>query len=92
MAVERDVLTGMVAVAFDELRDLRLLASIDALDECYAEFPVIDAPKLHAAFRIMRTHVVDALDQLAALDLHVKPGPFFDRAGSARVGNVIDLP
>src|SRR5262245_47911800 len=92
MTVERDVLARMIAVPLDELRDLRLLAAVDSLDERDAEVPIIDAPQLHAAFRIVRAHVVDALDQPASLDLHVEPGPLFDRAASARVGNVIDLP
>jgi hypothetical protein len=91
VAIVGHVLARVVAVPLDEARDLRLRAPIDAFDERDAEVAVIDAPELHAARRISRAHVVDALDELAALDLDVEPRPLLDRAGGAGVRDVIDF-
>src|SRR5690606_37062298 len=87
---ERDVLARVIAVPLDESRHLRLAAAVDALDEGDAEFAVIDAPELHAAVRIVRTDVVDAGHERAALDLDVEPRPLLDRAFRACVRHVVD--
>src|SRR5436190_6050758 len=92
VAIVGDVLARVIAVALDEASDLRLLVSIDAFDERNAEVAVIDAPDLHAAVGILWLHVVDAVDQRAAFDLDVEPGPLLDRALRARVRDVIDFP
>jgi hypothetical protein len=91
VAIERHVLARVIAVPLDEARDLRLLAPVDALDERDAEVAVVDAPDLHAAVGIVGPHVVDAIDQRAAFDLDVEPGPSLDRSALARVRDVIDL-
>src|SRR5690606_35811037 len=49
VARKRDVLTGVIAVPLDELRDLRLLAPVDAFHQRDAEVAEVDAPELHAA-------------------------------------------
>src|SRR5690606_19909106 len=64
--------------------------AVDALDEGDAEFAVIDAPELHAAVRVVRTDVVDAGHERAALDLDVEPRPLLDRAFRACVRHVVD--
>src|SRR5690606_10447945 len=90
-ARERNVLARMIAVALDELRDLRLFAPVDAFDERDAEVAVVDAPQLHAAVLVVRAHVIDAGHERAAFDLDMKPGPLLDRALRARIGYVIYL-
>src|SRR5690606_20907730 len=91
VTIHRDVLAGVIAVPLDELRHLRLLASVDTLDQRDAEVAVVDAPDLHAAVRIVRANVIDTVDQGTALHLDMKPRPLLDHAGSAGVSDVIDL-
>src|SRR5690606_17564227 len=88
-ARECDVLARMIAVPLDEPRHLRFPSPVDALDERDAEAAVVDAPELHAAVGVVRTHVVDPRDERSALDLDVKPGPLLDRPLRARVGHVV---
>ncbi len=91
VAVVGDVLARVIAVMLDEARDLRLALAVDAFDERDAELAVVDAPDLHAAVGVVGPHVVDAIDQHAAFDLDVEPGPLLDRAARARVGDVVDF-
>ena len=91
VGVVGDVLTGMIAMLFDEAGDLGFLGAINAFDQRNTEITVVDAPDLHAAVRIAGTRVIDALDQGSALYLDVEPGPFFDAASLNRIGNVINL-
>ena len=91
VGVVGDVLARVVAVALDELGDLRLLGTVDALDQRDTEVAEVDAPDLHARVGIVRADVVDAVDQRPALDLDVEPRPLLDRAGLDGVGDVIDL-
>ena len=92
VAVVGDVLAGVVAVPVDEGRHLRLLRPIDAFDERDAEFAVVDAPDLHAAVGVAGPGIVDPLDQDAAFNLDMEPGPAFDRARFNCVSDVVDLP
>src|SRR5512138_1014495 len=92
VAIESDVLARMISMALHELRDLRLFRAIDTLDERDTELSVVDAPKLHAARRIVRANVVDARNQPAFFNLDMKPRPLLDRAGRARIGYVVDFP
>ncbi len=91
VAIVGHVLAGMIAVLLDEIRHLALFGAIDALDQRDAELAVVDAPDLHAAARIVGPRVVDALDQRAALDFDVEPGPFLDAALLDGVSDVIDF-
>ena len=91
VGVVGDVLAGMIAVAIDELGDLRLLGAVDALDQSDAEVAVVDAPDLHAAVGVAGADIVDAVDQRAAFDLDVEPRPLLDGARGTGVGDVIDL-
>jgi hypothetical protein len=91
VAVIRDVLTRMITVSLDEIRNLGFLGAIDAFDQCDAEVAKVDAPDFHAAVRISRARVIDTLYQGAAFHNDVKPGPFFDAAVFDGVRNMIDL-
>ena len=75
----------------DKIRHLRFLGAVDAFDQRDTEVAVVDTPDLHAAVGVTRARIVYALDQGAALDLDMKPGPLFDAVFFYRVGNVINL-
>ena len=81
----------MVAVALGETGHLRALGPIDAFDQSHPEASEVDAPELHARGGIVGAHIVDPVDERAALDLDVEPRPPLDRAFLAGVGDVIDL-
>src|SRR5690606_6547757 len=67
------------------------LRPVDALDQGDPELAVVDAPDLHARVRVVGPHVVDAIDERAALDLDVEPRPLLDLAVLDRVRDVVDL-
>ena len=91
MAVVGDMLAGVVAVLLHERGHLGFLQAVDAFDQSDAEIAIVDAPDLHAAVRVVRTGIVDSIDQGAAFDLDVKPRPALDCAGLHGVGDVVDL-
>ena len=86
-----DVLARKIAMHINKLGDLRLHRPVDPLDERNTKLAEIDAPDLHRRIWIAWAHVVDPIDQRAALNLDMEPGPLFNLTFGTCVGDMVDL-
>ena len=85
-------MAGMIAVPFDKECHRRFLGPINALDQCDVEVAVGNIQDFHAAAGIVGQGIVDPLDQGAAFNLDVEPGPALDRTMFHCVCDVVHFP